>query len=129
MAPDWVSVPEIVSVSSTSRIVPPLIVTVEPSVPASPNFMEPAVTAIPPDKVMPSAIETGVARWPTVKLVTVELLSTSRPRLTAEVLTLATVIEFSWSLLLAHSTLRHMCAQCSASAHLQLAPRLTAAPE
>ena len=99
MAPDWVSVPEIVSVLSTSRMVPPLIVTVEPSVPASPNFMDPPVTAIPPDKVMPSAIETGVAGWPTVKLVTVELASTSRPRLTAEVLTLATVIEFSLSLL------------------------------
>ena len=120
MAPDWVSVPEIVSVSSTSRIVPPLIVTVEPSVPASPNFMEPAVTAIPPDKVMPSAIETGVARWPTVKLVTVELASTSRPRLTAEVLTLATVIEFSRSLLSGVIQRKGICvAQCSASAHLQ----------
>ena len=100
MLPDWVSVPEIVSVSSTSRMVPPLIVTVEPSVPASPNFMEPAVTAIAPDKVMLDAMETGVA-WPTVKLLTVELASTSRPELSAEVLTLATVIEFSLSLLLA----------------------------
>jgi len=59
MLPDWVSAPERVSVLSTSRV-PPLIETVEPSVPASSSFMEPAVTVIPPDKVMPDAMDTGV---------------------------------------------------------------------
>ena len=98
MAPDWVNAPERVDELSASNF-PPLIVTVEPSVPASPNFMEPAVTAIPPDKVLPEAMETGVV-WATVRLVTVESLSTSRPELSAEVLTLSTVIEFNRSLLL-----------------------------
>ena len=50
--------------------------------------MEPAVTVIPPDKVMPDAMETGVV-WPTVRMVTVELASTSRPELASEVLTLS----------------------------------------
>ena len=59
MLPDWVSVPETVDELSASRV-PPLIETVEPSVPASPNFMEPAVTVIAPDKVLPDAIDTGV---------------------------------------------------------------------
>ena len=45
-------------------------------------------------------METGVV-WPTVRLLTVELASTSRPELASDVLTLATVIEFSRSLLLA----------------------------
>jgi len=71
---------------------------VEPSVPASPNFMEPAVTAIAPDKVMPDAIATGVM-LATERLVTVESASTSRPKLSDVVLTLSTVIEFSRSLL------------------------------
>jgi len=71
-------------------------------VPASSNFMDPAVTVIAPDKVLLDAIETGVV-WPTVRLLTVELLSTSRPKLLEEVLTLSTVIEFRTSLLLALS--------------------------
>jgi len=87
IAPDWVSVPETVEDSSASRT-PPLIEIVEASVPVSSNFMEPAVTAIPPDKVMPEAIETRVM-WATVRLVTVESASTSRPELSAEVLTLS----------------------------------------
>ena len=50
---------------------------------------------------MPDAIETGVV-WPTVRLLTVELAFTSRPKLASEVLTLSTVIELlSRSLLLA----------------------------
>ena len=78
MSSVWVSAPERVSVSSTSRV-PPLIVIVERQACLShPNFMEPAVTVIPPDKVMPEAMETGVV-WPTVRLLTVELASTSRP--------------------------------------------------
>ena len=101
MLPDWVSAPERVRDSSVSRV-PPLIETVEASVPVSPNFMEPAVTVIAPDKVLPEAMETGVV-WATVRLVTVEFASTSRPELSAEVLTLSTVIEFSRSLLLALS--------------------------
>jgi len=51
---------------------------VEASVPASSSFMDPAETVIAPDKVLLDAIETGVV-WPTVRLLTVELLSTSRP--------------------------------------------------
>ena len=43
--------------------VPPLIEIDEASVPVSPNFMDPAVRVIAPDKVLPSAIETGVV-WP-----------------------------------------------------------------
>ena len=75
---------------------------VEASVPVSANFMDPAETVIAPDKVLPDAMETGVV-WATVRLVTVESLSTSRPKLASEVLTLSTVIESSRSLLLALS--------------------------
>ena len=99
MLPDWVSAPERVSDSSAS-IVPLLIETVEASVPVSSSFMDPAVTVIAPYKVLLDAIETGGV-WPTVRLVTVELASTSRPKLASEVLTLSTVIELSRSLLLA----------------------------
>ena len=99
MLPPWVSVPETTDELSASSV-PPLIATVEASVPASPSFMDPAVTVIAPDRVLPEAMETGVV-WPTVRLVTVELLSTSRPKLASEVLTLSTVIELSRSLLLA----------------------------
>ena len=100
MLPDWVSVPERVSELSASRV-PPLIAIVEASSPASSNLMDPAVTVIAPDRVLPDAMETGVV-WPTVRLVTVELASTSRPKLASEVLTLSTVIELlSRSLLLA----------------------------
>jgi len=50
---------------------------------------------------LPDAIETGVV-WATERLLTVESSSTSSPPelLSAEVLTLSTVIEFSRSLLL-----------------------------
>jgi len=99
MAPDWVNAPERVRVSSASRV-PPLIETVEPSVPASSNFIDPPDTVTAPDKVLPDAIDTGVV-WATERLVTVESASTSRPKLASDVLTLATVIEFSRSLLLA----------------------------
>ena len=70
MLPDWVSVPERVDELSASRV-PPLIATVEASVPASPNFMDPAVTVIAPYKVLPEATETGVV-WAKVRLLTVE---------------------------------------------------------
>ena len=39
--------------------------------PASANFMEPAVTVIAPDQVLVDVMEIGVV-WPTVRLVTVE---------------------------------------------------------
>jgi len=78
-----------VSDSSASRV-PPLIAIVEASVPASSSCNDPAVTVIAPDRVLVDAIETGVV-WATVRLVTVELLSTSRPELSADVLTLSTV--------------------------------------
>ena len=99
MLPPWVSVPERVDELSASSS-PPLMDIVEASSPVSSNFMDPAVTVIPPDKVLPDVMETGVV-WPTVRLVTVELASTSRPKLASEVLTLSTVIELSRSLLLA----------------------------
>ena len=99
MLPAWVSVPERVDELSASRV-PPLMDIVEASVPASSSFMDPAVAVIAPDKVLLDAMETGVV-WATVRLVTVELLSTSRPKLASEVLTLPTVIESSRSLLLA----------------------------
>ena len=104
IAPDWVSVPDTVSDLSESRV-HPLIETDEASVPASPNFMDPAVTVIAPDRVLPDAMETGVV-WATERLLTVELLSISSPKLASEVLTLSTVIEFSRSLLLALSRAR-----------------------
>jgi len=62
--------------------------------------MDPAVTVIAPDKVLPEAMDTGVV-WATVRLLRVELASTSRPKLSDVVLTLSTVIEFRTSLLLA----------------------------
>ena len=129
MAPAWVSAPERVRVSSASRV-PPLIERVEARVPVSPNFMDPAVTVIPPDKVMLDAMETGVV-LATVRLVTVESSSTSRPKLASEVLTLSTVIEFSRSLL---SALFNAKAFVLLSVPPPLivrvyAPRLTAAPE
>ena len=68
MLPAWVSVPERVDELSASRV-PPLIETVEASVPVSSSFMDPAVTVIAPDRVLPDAMETGVV-WPTVRLVT-----------------------------------------------------------
>jgi len=71
-------------------------------VPVSTSFIDPAVTVIPPERILPDAIETGVM-FATERLVTVESASTSSPPklLSAEVLTLSTVIEFSRSLLLA----------------------------
>ena len=101
MLPPWVSVPERVDELSASRV-PPLIAIVEARVPVSSSFMDPAVTVIAPDKVLLDAMETGVV-WPTVRLVTVELASTSSPKLSDVVLTLSTVIEFRRSLLLALS--------------------------
>ena len=57
--PDRVSDPDTVEVSSAFKI-PPLIDTVEASVPVSPNFIDPPVTVIAPDKVLPAAMDTGV---------------------------------------------------------------------
>ena len=130
MLPPWVSAPETVDELSASRV-PPLIETVEARVPVSPNFMDPAETVIAPDKVLPEAIETGVV-WPTVRLLTVELLSTSRPELSAEVLTLSTVIELlSRSLLLALLRPRALVLLNLPSPLMVrvYAPRLRAAPE
>ena len=97
MLPPWVSVPERVDELSASRV-PPLIAIVEARVPVSSSCNDPAVTVIAPDRVLLEAMETGVV-WPTERLVTVELLSTSRPKLASEVLTLSNVIEFRRSLL------------------------------
>ena len=72
--------------------------TLEASVPVSLSFNEPAVTVIAPDKLLPEAIDTGVM-LATERAVIVELLSTSKPKLSDVVLTLSTVIEFRRSLL------------------------------
>ena len=54
------SAPVIVSVSSASSVPPP-IETVEARVPASSSFIDPALpTYIAPERVFPSAMETGV---------------------------------------------------------------------
>jgi len=128
MLPAWVSVPERVDELSASRV-PPLIETVEPRVPVSSNFMDPAETVIAPDKVLPDAIETGDVR-PTVRLVTVELLSTSKPKLSAEVLTLSTMIEFSRSLLSALLRASPPLTRLPPPLRVSVfAPRFTAAPE
>ena len=79
--------PETVDDSSASSV-PPLIATVEARVPASLSFNEPAVTVIPPERILlPAAIETGVV-CPTERDVTVESASTSIPKLFADVLAL-----------------------------------------
>ena len=105
VSPDWVSVPDTVSELSASRV-PPLIEILEASVPVSASFIDPAVTVIAPERVLPDAIETGVI-WATERLLTVESASISRPELFAEVLTLSTVIEFSRSLLSASLTVSY----------------------
>ena len=128
MLPDWVSAPERVSDSSASKV-PPLIETVEASVPASSSFMDPAETVIAPDKVFPDAIDTGVM-WPTERDVTVEFASTSRPKLSEVVLTLSTVIEFSRSLLFALLRVSPPLTRLPPPLRVKVfAPRLIAAPE
>jgi hypothetical protein len=61
---------------------------VEASLPVSASFMDPAVTVIAPERILPEAMETGVM-LATERDVTVEFASTSRPKLSAVVLTLA----------------------------------------
>ena len=93
--------------------------------------MDPAVTVIAPDKVLPDAMEIGVV-WPTVRLLTVELASTSRPELASEVLTLPTVIELlSRSLLLAlFNTRALLLLNLPSPLRVRVyAPRLSAAPD
>ena len=97
----WLSAPDTVEDSSASRT-PPLIDIVETRVPASLSFNDPAVTVIPPERLLPDAIDTGVILL-TERDVTVESASTSKPKLSDVVLTLSTVIEFRRSLLLALS--------------------------
>ncbi len=70
MLPDWVSVPDTVSELSASRT-PPLIEILEARVPVPASFIDPAVTVIAPERLMPSAIATGVM-LATERLVTVE---------------------------------------------------------
>jgi len=65
-------------------------------VPVSASFIDPADTVIPPKRLLPDAIATGVI-LATEREVTVELLSTSRPKLSDVVLTLSTMIEFRTS--------------------------------
>jgi len=54
-----VRAPDTVDDSSASRT-PPLIAIVEATVPASDSFIDPAVTVIPPKRLLPDAIDTGV---------------------------------------------------------------------
>ena len=85
ISPDWVSAPDTVSELSASRKVPALIETLEASVPVSASFIDPAVTVIAPERMLPPAIATGVM-LATDRLLTVESSSTSRPKLSSEVL-------------------------------------------
>ena len=97
--------------------------------PVSASFNEPAVTVIAPDRLLLEAIETGIM-LATERLVTVELLSTSKPKLFAEVLTLSTVIEFRRSLLSALLRVRPPLTSVPPPLRVRVfAPRLIAAPE
>ena len=102
---------------------------VEARVPASDSFNDPAVTVIPPERLLPDAIDTGVI-LATERDVTVEFASTSRPKLSAEVLTLSTVIEFRTSLLLALSRVSPPLTRLPHPVRVRVfAPRLIAVPE
>jgi len=102
---------------------------VEASVPVSLSFIDPAETVIAPDKILLPAIETGVM-LATEREVTVELASTSIPKLSAEVLTLSTVIEFRTSLLLALSRVSPPLTRLPPPVRVRVfAPRLIAVPE
>ena len=128
IAPDWVSVPDTVSELSASSV-PPLIEILEASVPVSVSFIDPAVTVIAHERLLPSAIATGVM-FATESLVTVESASTSRPKLSSEVLTLSTVIEFSRSLLLASLRVSPPLTRLPPPLRVRVfAPRLIAVPE
>ena len=102
---------------------------VEARVPASVSFNDPAVTVIAPVKILLPAIDTGVMLT-TKRDVTVEFASTSRPKLSAEVLTLSTVIEFRRSLLLASLRVSHPLTRLPPPLNVRVfAPRLIAVPE
>ena len=101
--PACVTAPEIVSDSSASRT-PPFIVMFETIVPLSANCTVPPVfTVMPPERLFPSVMETGV-RLLTDRLLIVELSSIFRPRLFADVITFATMISESFSLLFVSSS-------------------------
>ena len=128
MLPDWVSAPDTVDDSSASRT-PPLMDIVEASVPVSLSFNEPAVTVIAPDRLLLEAIETGVM-LATERAVIVELLSTSKPKLSAEVVALSNVIEFRRSLLSALLRVSPPLTRLTPPDKVRVfAPRLIAAPD
>jgi len=98
-------------------------------VPASVSFIDPADTVIPPERLLPDAIATGVM-LATERDVTVESASTSRPKLFAEVLTLSRVIEFSRSLLLGSLRVSPPLTRLPPPLRVRVfAPRLIAVPE
>ena len=95
--PACVTVPEIVNDSSASSF-PPLMEILDASVPLSTNCTVPPVfTVRPPERLFPSVMETGV-RLLTDRLVIVVSLSIFRPRLSADVITFATLISESFNL-------------------------------
>ena len=97
--------------------------------PASVSFTDPADTVIPPERLLPDAIATGVM-LATERDVTVESASTSRPRLSADVLALSNVIEFRRSLLLALLRVSHQLTRLPPPDKVRVfAPTLIAAPE
>ena len=59
MLPVWVSAPDTVRELSASRT-HQLIEIAEASVPGSASFIDPAVTVIAPERLLPPAIATGV---------------------------------------------------------------------
>ena len=97
--------------------------------PVSLSFNEPAVTVIAPERLLPDAIDTGVM-LATEREVIVELLSTSIPKLFADVVVLSNVIEFSRSLLLALLRSKPPLTKLPPPDKvIVFAPRLIAAPE
>jgi len=98
-------------------------------VPVSVSFNDPAVTVIPPERLLPDAIATGVI-LATERDVTVESASTSRPKLSDVVLTLSSVIEFRRSLLLGSLRVSPPLTRLPPPLRVRVfAPRLIAVPE
>ena len=97
--------------------------------PVSVSFNDPAETVIAPERLLPDAIDTGVM-LATEREVTVELLSTSKPKLFAEVVALSSVIEFRRSLLSALLRVTHPLTSAPPPLRVRVfAPRLIAVPE
>jgi len=97
-------------------------------VPVSASFIDPAVTVIPPERLLPDAIDTGVM-LATERAETGRFASECRPQLSHVVLTLTTMIEFRTSLLLALSRVSPPLTRLPPPLRVRVfAPRLIGAP-